>query len=486
MPINKSDRSSKIFKPTLISHSDISAKQIIFISTLFILLIIIGTIPTIYYNMRQEDKNSKWSWFINPEQASWENPYEDWGKENMVLMGGQGPHLHTISYSSRPDAVIELETIFQIFTEDEWPPSWWAERGVNVGGYHNTNGGYEFLIIGAHNNRRSSPEYLQLLKAATILGEKYGVIVIYGSEVSPPHEGMIWNNLCAEGIFPSSVDTLNSTIDEKNEFVEKVSKLESDDYHSISIILHPQAGGKTGRNSLESVLGMVKAGTEILEIFNGGFESGDELRVNDHNRSGTSNPKYSPADGNAENLWDIVLSQGYRVWGIGSDDFHGYRKGIDPPKKSHKWAGNYCWIEVLTDENSTPENIVRALEKGSFYTTQGVQIESITVEGDTITVIGDDSVDFIEAIGSVGGYTALGALNQGDGDSGTLLAVSRGNKMVYKANPFISYDDLYVRFRLVDTDYDERFYFDEHEDGGGDVYAWTQPFYAKDVIEIIN
>jgi hypothetical protein len=88
-------------------------------------------------------------------------------------------------------------------------------------------------------------------------------------------------------------------------------------------------------------------------------------------------------------------------------------------------------------------------------------------------------IDYDEAIGSVGGTAALGALNQGDGDSGTLLKRSNGNVMVYKADPTTPYDDIYVRFRLVNTGYDERFYYDEHGDGGEDVYAWTQPFFAR-------
>jgi hypothetical protein len=185
-------------------------------------------------------------------------------------------------------------------------------------------------------------------------------------------------------------------------------------------------------------------------------------------------------------MWDLVLSTGYRVWGAGSDDMHGNRKDIDFVKNSHNWAGNICWIEVLTHEDSDAEDIVRAIESGSFYVTQGVQIESISVEGDTITIIGDESVDFIEAIGSVGGPVALGPLNQGDGDTGTLVAVAQGNKMVYKADPSSPYDNLYIRFRLVNTDYDERFYYDEHGDGGGDVYAWTQPFFAKNIIRVIE
>jgi hypothetical protein len=118
--------------------------------------------------------------------------------------------------------------------------------------------------------------------------------------------------------------------------------------------------------------------------------------------------------------------------------------------------------------------------------TQGVQIESITVTGDSITVVGDETVDFIEVIGSKGGETALRPLNQGNGDTGTLLLTQKGNSVTYTADKTTRYDDIYVRFRLVNTDYNESFYYDEHLDGGGDVYAWTQPFFSRNVVRVMK
>jgi hypothetical protein len=373
--------------------------------------------------------------------------------------------------------VIELETIFHIFHERDWPPSWWAERGINVGGYHDTNGGYEFLIIGAHNHRRTDEQYGTLLNEAERLGEKYGMAVIRASEVFPPHEGIIWNGLCKDNAYPNNFTTENSNETSKIEFVNRVKQVENEEHHSLSVILHPQAGGS--RNTLESAIEMVREGAELIEIFNGGWESGDDLRVNDHKRTGSTNTDKAPACGNSENMWDEILSRGHRVWGIGCDDFHGYRKEIDTPKKSHKYAGNYCWIEVLTKSPPEAEEIVRAIEMGSFYVTQGVQILEVKVVGDTIKIVGDETVDFIEAIGQTGGEVALNPVNQGLGDSGTLLTSVEGNIIEYKQDPECPYDDTYVRFRLVNTDYDERYYYDEHGDGGGDVYAWTQPFFLR-------
>ena len=38
-------------------------------------------------------------------------------------------------------------------------------------------------------------------------------------------------------------------------------------HHSIAVILHPQAGEISGRNSLSNALAMVRAGAELIEIF---------------------------------------------------------------------------------------------------------------------------------------------------------------------------------------------------------------------------
>ena len=306
-----------------------SIKKGVYFVYFVLILVIFSSLIVINTGDLGEGAGKTWMWFVSSEPCTWENPYKEWGQDGMVLMGGQGPHLHTVSFATNPDAAIDIETLFQVFSEDKWPPSWWATRGENVAGYHNTNGGYEFLILSAHNHRRTDAQYKELLMAARALGEEYGIIVVGGSEVFPPHEGMIWNGLFLEEFYPNNFTTTASEPEDKAEFASKVSMAETDEYHSISVVLHPQAGGITGRNTLESIISMIDAGSEVMEIYNGCWETGDDLRVNDHNRTGSVNSELSRADGNAESMWDLVLSAGYRVWGAGCDDMHGNRKGID-------------------------------------------------------------------------------------------------------------------------------------------------------------
>ena len=121
------------------------------------------------------------------------------------------------------------------------------------------------------------------------LEKKYGIIVIAGSEVCPPHEGVIWNRLFEDDIYPNNLTTRGYELRDKALFAEKVRLSEDDTYHSISVILHPQAGGLSGRNSLESILAMINSGSEVMEIYNGCWETGDDLIVNDHNKTGSVN-----------------------------------------------------------------------------------------------------------------------------------------------------------------------------------------------------
>jgi len=57
------------------------------------------------------------------DTSAWENPYEDWGKPNYALLGGQGNHFHSKSFAISPDAVAQTEEAFQQFDQHIWPES---------------------------------------------------------------------------------------------------------------------------------------------------------------------------------------------------------------------------------------------------------------------------------------------------------------------------------------------------------------------------
>jgi hypothetical protein len=84
-------------------------------------------------------------------------------------------------------------------------------------------------------------------------------------------------------------------------------------------------------------------------------------------------------NGLATEIWDMVLGQGKRVWGVASDDAH-----INSRKRYYSDAGK-AWVEIWAKELSK-EAILQALKRGSFYSTQKPKFTSIKVEASTIQV----------------------------------------------------------------------------------------------------
>jgi len=74
----------------------------------------------------------------------------------------------------------------------------------------------------------------------------------------------------------------------------------------------------------------------------------------------------------ATNKWDMLLSCGYRIWGVAADDAHG------PDQRAKAWVEVYAAPE--------PAAIFDALKAGCFYASTGVTIESITVKDGEISV----------------------------------------------------------------------------------------------------
>lgn len=75
-------------------------------------------------------------------------------------------------------------------------------------------------------------------------------------------------------------------------------------------------------------------------------------------------------DYNMQN-WDELLDAGYRYTGIAVDDVHTCR---------HLFRG----YTVIAAEDKTPESLVAALKSGSFYSSQGPEFYSITLENNIL------------------------------------------------------------------------------------------------------
>ena len=128
------------------------------------------------------------------------------------------------------------------------------------------------------------------------------------------------------------------------------------------------------------------------------------------------------------NKWDILLSEGRRLFGYANDDSH-IRSDI----------GN-GWNMVYSRER-TAKGILAAIAAGRFYPSTGVIISSIRVQGSRIR-IETENARRIVAIGHLG----------------TRLQVTDDNHIDFEAKP----DSSYVRFECW---------------GDGEQFAWTQPFF---------
>ncbi len=127
--------------------------------------------------------------------------------------------------------------------------------------------------------------------------------------------------------------------------------------------------------------------------------------------------------------WDYLLSNGRRVLGFASDDFH---------IKNDLYAG---WNVVRTKDVSS-ESIFTALKSGNFYASSGVILADIYRENDHITV---ESVNGEEI--------------QAIGHDGRVLQIVKDRWITLDIS---KWDTGYIRFTIY---------------GMGSSMAWTQPFF---------
>ena len=132
----------------------------------------------------------------------------------------------------------------------------------------------------------------------------------------------------------------------------------------------------------------------------------------------------------ATNKWDILLTEGRRLWGFANDDCHfgGWDQGLG-------W--NVAYVK-----RRTAAGVVEALGAGRFYASTGVEIESIQVRRRRIRIQTTNARRIV----------ALGP-------SGARLAVSDAPDIDYE----VSGGTRYVRFECW---------------GDGESFAWTQPFFG--------
>lgn len=208
--------------------------------------------------------------------------------------------------------------------------------------------GYDFLVLSDHNVFTDPKTLAQLVDSSFLLipGEE----LTTSFERHPVHV----NGLNIPGVIPPRTDsTLVGTI-QKN--VDAVREVEG-----VPHINHPNFGWSFDHRQLAQV-----QRDRLFEIHNG--------HPLVHNEGGGESP-------GLEEIWDILLTSGKRMYGIAVDDAHHFQ-GEFAPDRSNPGRG---WV-VIHARALEPLALVRALEAGQFYASTGVELDSVRVTPGTMTV----------------------------------------------------------------------------------------------------
>jgi len=141
-----------------------------------------------------------------------------------------------------------------------------------------------------------------------------------------------------------------------------------------------------------------------------------------------------PGNPYAMDKWDMLLTEGRRVWGFASDDYH------SPTDAGLGW-------NVVYSEDRTRDAILAAIRTGRFYTSSGVVISKIVVEDMGIHVETENASRIVASM-----------------QWGCSFAVADERAIKVEVPDRASY----VRFTCW---------------GEGEQFAWTQPFFVIDQVD---
>jgi hypothetical protein len=269
--------------------------------------------------------------------------------------------------------------------------------------------GYQFLVLSDH-NVFTDPASLAHLADSTFL-------LIPGEELTssfqrkPVHV----NGLNIPHVLEAQTDsTLVGTVQRNVDAVREVN--------GVPHINHPNFGWALDT----AVLARIER-DRLIEIFNGHPQV--------HNHGGDDSP-------GMEAVWDWLLTQGRRLYGIAVDDAHHFQ-GEFSPERSNPGRG---WLGVASSSLGAAA-LMEALEAGHFYASTGVVLDRIQVEPTRLTVHVRPRSNFKYSTEFIG-------------ENGTVLARTGGPRASYTLRG----NERYVRARV--------------EDSGGAV-AWVQPLFVE-------
>jgi hypothetical protein len=188
-------------------------------------------------------------------------------------------------------------------------------------------------------------------------------------------------------------------------------------------------------------------GEQFFELFNGHhmvYNLGDSTHMD------------------TETMWDQIniayaLNQRPLLYGLATDDSHNYhRHGAEWSNSGRGWV----WVK---SESLNPENLIASLERGDFYASTGVTLESLEVRDNTlrISVLEDNNSYTIQFVGCTAQDNNTRVLKEQTG---------------YEASFELEPEYLFVRARIISSAAP-----DNPVEDIKNQMAWTQPVvYAAD------
>ncbi len=202
---------------------------------------------------------------------------------------------------------------------------------------------YNFLVLSDHNQ-------ITILKNNTsklllIPGEEVTVNIPY-----PIHLNAIGiKNVIKPTIRTSKVATLQANI---NNIISA---------GGLAQINHPNFRWALTGDDLVGI-----EGGHFIEIYNGNFDS--------HNNGGGGKKS-------VEEMWDQMLTNNIKIWGVAVDDSHHFKEEFRPTRMNPRRG----WVEVFAKDLSEV-NILKSLISGDFYFSTGIKFKNISYKNNKIKI----------------------------------------------------------------------------------------------------
>jgi hypothetical protein len=130
-----------------------------------------------------------------------------------------------------------------------------------------------------------------------------------------------------------------------------------------------------------------------------------------------------------EELWDELLSAGLEIYAVAADDAHTFKQPWNPDVK----RPGLGWV-VVRSTVLTPAAIASALDRGEFYASTGIVLDSIVVTAQRLTI----------------------AVKPKSWEAGRIQFIGRGGRLLKEvvsspADYEFAGDEHYVRARVIDS-----------------------------------